>query len=56
MSAGGSLRSPRDTLVNYMGDSISKYVHLSVKIESLEKSPNLSILKILMRNDDVMTE
>ena len=26
MSAGGSLRSPGVTLVNYKGDSISKYV------------------------------
>ena len=57
MSAGGSLRSPGVTLVNYKGDSISKYVHLSaLESISLEKSPNLSILKILMRSDDVITK
>ena len=33
------------TLVNYKRDIISKYVHLSLKSKSLEKSPNLSILK-----------
>ena len=31
------------TLVNYSGDIISKYVHLSFKSISLEKTPNLSI-------------
>ena len=55
MSAGGSLRSPGVTLVNYMGDSISKYVHI-IKSISLEESPNFSIFKILMDNDDVITE
>ena len=30
VSAGGSLRSPEVTLDNHKGDSISKYVHLSV--------------------------
>ena len=43
------------TLVNCKGDNISKYVHLVLKPISLEKSPNLSILKCLMRNDDVIT-
>ena len=43
-------------LVNYKGDIISKYVHLSFKIDILEKSPNLSIFKILMSNDDVITK
>ena len=33
VSAGGSLRSPGVTMVNYKGDSISKYVNLSVKID-----------------------
>ena len=58
VSAGGSLRSPGFTLVNYKGDNISKYVHLSelLKSISLEKSPNLSILNFLMRNDDVITK
>ena len=44
VSARGSLRSPGVTLVNYKGDDISKYV-LVLKSISLEKSPNLSILK-----------
>ena len=57
MSAGGSLRSPGGDIVNYKGDNISKYVHLSVlKSISLEKSPNLPILKFLMRNDDDITK
>ena len=34
------------TLVNYKGDIISKYVHLSFRSISLEKSLNLSIFKI----------
>ena len=37
VSAGGSLRSPGVTLVNYKGDNISKYVHLSVKIDFTRK-------------------
>ena len=44
------------TLVNYKEDSISKYVHLSLKSISLKKLPNLSIFKMLMSNDDVMTK
>ena len=44
------------TLVNYEGDNISKYVHLCDKTDFTQKSPNLSILKFLMRNDDVITE
>ena len=56
MSAGGSLRSPGVILVNYKEHNISKYVYLSVKSISLEKLPNLSIFKILMSNDDVITK
>ena len=44
------------TLVNYKGDIISEYVHLSFKIDITRKSPNLSIFKILMNNDDVITK
>ena len=33
------------TLVNYKGDIITKYVHLSFRSISLEKSLNLSIFK-----------
>ena len=44
------------TLLNYKGDIISKYVHLSFKSISLEKTPNLSIFKILMSNDDVIAK
>ena len=44
------------TLVNYKGDIISKYVHLRFKIDFTRKRPKLSIFKILMRNDDVITE
>ena len=44
------------TLVNYKGDVITKYVHLSFKIDISRKIPNLSIFKILMSNDDVITE
>ena len=47
---------PGVTLVNYMGDISSKYVHLSFKIDITQKSPNLSIFKILRRSDDVLTE
>ena len=56
VSAGGSLRSPEVTLVNYKGESISKYVCPTVLIDITQKSPNLSILKFLMRNDDVITK
>ena len=38
MSAGDSLRSPGVTLVNYKGDIISKYVHLSFKIDITRKN------------------
>ena len=37
VSAGGSLRSPGVTLVNYKGDNISKYVYPSVKIDITRK-------------------
>ena len=41
-------------LVNYKGDIMSKYVHLSYKIDITQKSRNLSISKFLMSNDDVI--
>ena len=44
------------TLVNYKGDIISKYVHLSFKIDITRKTPNLTIFKILMSNDDVIAK
>ena len=44
------------TLINYKGDIISKYVHLSFEIDITRKSPNLSILKFLMRHGDVITK
>ena len=56
VSAGGSLGSPGVTLVNYKGDSISKYVCPTVITDITQKSPNLSILNFLMRNDDVITK
>ena len=37
VSARGSLRSPEVTSVNYKGDSISKYVQLSIKIDITRK-------------------
>ena len=37
MSAGGSLRSPGVTLVNYKGDNISKYVCSTVLIDITRK-------------------
>ena len=56
VSAGGATWAPGITLINYNEDSINKYVFPTVIIESHEKSPNLSIFKILKRNDDVVTE
>ena len=44
------------TLVNYNGDNISEYVCPTVLIDFTPKAPNLSIFKILMSNDDVMTK
>ena len=44
------------TLVNYKGDIISKYVHLSFKIEITRKIAKFVNFKILMRNDDVITK
>ena len=49
----GRLWSP---LISNKGDNISKYVCLTVIINIARKSPNLSIYKILMRNDEVITE
>ena len=46
VSAGGSLRSPGVTLVDYKGDSISKYVHLSVKIDITRKITKFVNFKI----------
>ena len=47
--------APRITLTNNKGDDISKYVCLTVKIDSLEKSLNLPIHKFLMHNNRVMS-
>ena len=44
------------TMINYKGDIISKHVHLRFKIDITRKNTKLSVLKILMRNDDVITE
>ena len=46
VSAGGSLRSPEVTLVNYKGDSIYKYVHRSVKIDITQKIVNFKIFEV----------
>ena len=43
-------------LVNYKGDIISKYLYLSFKIDITRKTTDLSIFKILMSNDDVITK
>ena len=37
MSAGGGLREPGLTLMNYKGDNISKYVYIIVKIDTTRK-------------------
>ena len=37
MSAGGTLRSPGITMVNYKGDSKSKYAQLTVNIDITRK-------------------
>ena len=52
VSAGGALWAHGLTLINYKGASISKYVCLTTKIDSLEKSSNF---KFLMRYNDVIT-
>ena len=44
------------TLVNYKGDIISKYVHLSFKIDITRKNTKFVNFKFLMRNDDVITK
>ena len=44
------------TLVNYKGDNISKYVHLSDKTDFTRKITKFVNFKILMRNDDVITK
>ena len=46
VSAGGSLRSPRVTLVNYMGDNISKYVCSTVLIDITRKITKFVNFKI----------
>ena len=46
VSAGGSLRSPGVTLVNYMGDNISKYVCPTVLIDITRKITKFVNLKI----------
>ena len=37
VSAGGSLRSPGITLINYKGDNISKYVCPTLRIDIARK-------------------
>ena len=56
VSAGGALWAPGVTLINYKGDDITKYVCPTLIIDIPRKTPNLSIFKILMRIDDVITE
>ena len=56
VSAGGCLRSPGVTLVNYKGDNISKYVCSTVLIDITRKITKFVNFKILMRNDDVITK
>ena len=46
VSAGGSLRSPGVTLVNYKGDNISKYVCPTVLIDITRKITKFVNLKI----------
>ena len=46
VSARGSLRSPRVTLVNYKGDNISKYVCPTVLIDITRKITKFVNLKI----------
>ena len=43
VSTGSALWAPGLTLINYKGDNISKYVCLTVKSISLEKSSNFPI-------------
>ena len=56
VSAGDALWAPGSILINYKGDNISKYVCPTIIIDIARKITNLSIFKILMRNDDVITE
>ena len=59
MSAGGALRAPGITLINYNGDNSSKYVCPTVIIDIARKINKFQIcqfLKFLMCNDDVITE
>ena len=53
VTAGGALRAPRLTLINYMVDNISKYVCLTVIIDIARKITKFQFL--LMHNDDVIT-
>ena len=53
VSAGGALWAPGVAMINYKRENISKYVSTTVIIKIAQKSPNLSIFKILMRNDEV---
>ena len=46
VSAGGSLRSPEVTLVNYKGDSISKYVCPTMIIDITRKITKFVNFKI----------
>ena len=45
MSAGGFLRSPGVTLINYKVENISKYVYLSVKIDITREIKKIVNLK-----------
>ena len=47
VSAGGSLRSPGVTLVNYKGDNISKYVCPTVLIDITRKITKFVNLKFI---------
>ena len=44
------------SLINYLGDDISKYVCPTVIIDIARKITKLSIFKILMSNDDIITK
>ena len=56
VSAGGSLRSPGVTLLNYEGENISKYVCPTVIIDIARKITKLISFKMLMSNDEVIAK
>ena len=57
MSPGGSLWALGITLINYMGDNISKYAGLSYCYNRYrtKNHQNCQCLKFLMHNDDIIT-